>query len=384
MKAISDGRQTLSAETARHFDLCLGCLACVSACPSGVDYETLIDQTRVEVEATVKRPFGERLMRAAIFAVLPFPWRLRLLAVLQWLAQRLGLRFLLRRSGATRLLPAKLRALESLAPSVHLSDLVRSLPALSSPRATPRARVALLSGCVQSVYFQSVNRATLRVLTAEGCEVVVPNGLGCCGALSGHAGRRQEAQAFARKAIAALELAHADAIVVNAAGCGASMKHWGRLFEDDLTWKSRAEAIADKVRDVSCLLVELGPLAERKPLPLVVAYHDACHLSHGQGVTREPRALLRAVPGLELREIPDGNQCCGSAGVYNLLESASAEAIGQRKADNVLSVGAQVLVSANPGCSLQIERHLGAAGRHLRVAHPIELLDASIQGRPGL
>jgi glycolate oxidase iron-sulfur subunit len=230
------------------------------------------------------------------------------------------------------------------------------------------------------VYFPEVNQASLRVLGAEGCDVTVPHGLGCCGALSLHAGRHEESMRFARRAIAQLESIDADTIVVNAAGCGSTMKHWGRQFADDPDWKNRAQAIALKVKDVSELCAELEPRAPRHPLRLRVAYHDACHLSHGQGVRSQPRAVLAAIPGLTLVDIPDADQCCGSAGIYNLLEPASARQIGRRKADNISRVMPEVLASANPGCTLQIQSQLAESGVVIRTAHPIELLDCSIRG----
>ncbi|HVZ37594.1 MAG TPA: (Fe-S)-binding protein, partial [Polyangiaceae bacterium] len=201
-----------------------------------------------------------------------------------------------------------------------------------------------------------------------------------CGALSLHAGREEEAQRFARLAIARLEGEEVDAIVVNAAGCGSAMKHWSRLLRDDAEWRARAERIEAKIKDVSEFLAELGPVAPRQKVALRVAYHDACHLSHGQKLRAEPRALLRAIPGIELVDVPDAEQCCGSAGIYNLLEPESAQQIGRRKAENILSVKPELLVSANPGCTLQIQSQLGAAGASIRTAHIVQLLDASIRG----
>ena len=231
------------------------------------------------------------------------------------------------------------------------------------------------------MYFPAVNQATLRVLAAERCEVVIPDELGCCGALSVHAGRADEARGFARAAIAALETAEADFIVVNAAGCGSSMKEWGHLLNDDPEWAARAAALAAKVRDVAELLVELGPVATRHPLTIKAAYHDACHLAHAQRIRAQPRALLRGIPGLELVEL-DSDACCGSAGVHNLLEPDSAREIGQRKVDSVLAAAPELLVSANPGCTLQIQMLLRERGHDIRTAHPIEVLDASIRNVP--
>jgi glycolate oxidase iron-sulfur subunit len=378
MKAQSEGRAPLSATTVMHFDRCLGCLACVTACPSGVKYDQLIEQTRAEVEQHHPRTLWDRCFRALLFSVLPYPTRLRVMSVLHWLYRTSGLRWVVRRSGVLRLLPKQLAALDALAPSLSWSELQGGPLASAASVGKARSKVALLPGCVQSVYFQEVNRATIRVLSAEGCDVVVPSSLGCCGALSLHSGREDEARELACKAIAALEAEQVDAIAVNAAGCGSTMKHWGRLFEADPTWGPRARALAAKVRDVNELLVELGPRAPRHPLPLHVAYHDACHLSHGQGIRSQPRSLLNAIPELKLLEIPDADQCCGSAGIYNLLEPESAELIGQRKAERIAPLPIDILVSANPGCTLQIQRHLGS--KRVRTAHPIQLLDASIRG----
>jgi glycolate oxidase iron-sulfur subunit len=317
-----------------------------------------------------------------LFAILPYAARLRLVLALRRLLSLCGLRWLALRMGLLRLLPSRLRQLEALAPDTSLRQLLSRPPSRVPASGELRRRVALLSGCVQSVAFPEVNRATARVLAAEGCEVVVPAGLGCCGALSTHAGRREEAKAFARRAMAAFEAEPVDVVVVNAAGCGAALKHLPRLFADESDWLPRARALAEKVRDACELLSELEPRAPRHPLKERAAYHDACHLSHGQGVAAQPRQLLSAVPELEVCEVPDGDQCCGSAGIYNLLEPESAELIGRRKAENVALVEPSVLISANPGCSLQIQRHLGESGRKIRVAHPVEVLDASIRGVP--
>lgn len=379
MKAHDDGRMSL-AEVARHFDRCLGCLACVTACPSSVKYDRLIEQTRVELEQQHRRAWPDRLLRVFIFSIFPYPARLRALALLQWLYEKSELRFLLRRVGLMRLLPERIANLDALAPSPTWAALWARLPPYRAADGERRRRVALLPGCVQSVYFPEVNQASVRVLAAEGCDVLVPAGLGCCGALSFHSGRQAEAQRLARRAIEQLEGLDVDTIVVNAAGCGSTMKHYARLFESDSAWQTRAAAVASKVKDVSELCAELEPRAPRHPLALRVAYHDACHLSHGQGIRREPRAVLAAIPGVQLVDVPEPEQCCGSAGVYNLLEPASARQIGRRKAENIQSVQPDVLVSANPGCTLQIQTQLAACGASVRTAHPIELLDASIRG----
>ena len=381
MKSLTE-RKPLTSSVVTHFDRCLGCMSCMTACPSGVNYEALIEETRAEIEEQHERPAADRWFRTLIFSLFPYPRRLRLALLPQLLYVKTGLRWLAHKIGLHRLLPKRLRALEALMPPVSARQLVAHLPARGTAQGAQRARVALLPGCVQRVYFPGVNQATLRVLRAEGCEVVVPRGLGCCGALSLHAGRDQESRRFARKAIAALEKAAVDTVVVNAAGCGSAMKQWGRLLAGDPAWAERAAAMAAKVKDVSEALVALGPVAERHPLPIKLAYHDACHLAHAQRIRAEPRQLLSAIPELELTELADSDQCCGSAGVYNLLEPDSAREIGGRKVDAVLAAAPEILVSANPGCTLHIQMLLRERGKTIRTAHPIEVLDASIRGAP--
>jgi len=241
----------------------------------------------------------------------------------------------------------------------------------------------MLTGCVQSVFFPQVNAATARVLAAEGCDVIIPRGQGCCGALSLHSGREAEATAFARRTIALFEQAGVDAVVVNSAGCGSAMKEYERLLAGaGAGWAERAAEMSGKVRDLAEFLAEIGPVARRHPLPVTAAYHDACHLAHAQRITRQPRELLRAIPGLTLVEVPDAGTCCGSAGVYNLLQPEAAGELGARKAESVRATGAPLLISANPGCSLQIASALAARGEDIAVAHTAEVLDAAIRGRP--
>jgi glycolate oxidase iron-sulfur subunit len=237
----------------------------------------------------------------------------------------------------------------------------------------------MLTGCVQSVFFPRVNAATARVLAAEGCDVVIPRDQGCCGALSQHSGRAAEAARFARQTIAAFEAAGVDAIVVNSAGCGSSMKEYERLFADDEPWARRAAALSARVRDLTEFLAELGPVAPRHPVPVTAAYHDACHLGHAQRITRQPRELLEAIPELRLVELADAGTCCGSAGVYNLLQPDAARTLGARKADAVLASGASLVISGNPGCTLQISSELAARGVSLATAHTAEIIDASIR-----
>jgi glycolate oxidase iron-sulfur subunit len=272
--------------------------------------------------------------------------------------------------------------MEALAPPLGRGADHLPLPSRVAARGSRRATVGLLTGCVQGAFFPGVNAATARVLAMEGCDVVIPRDQGCCGALSVHNGREQEAKAFARRAIEVFEDAAVDHVVVNAAGCGSSMKEYGELFADEPDTAARATALAGKVRDITEILVELGPVAERHPLPMTVAYHDACHLAHAQGVRAQPRQLLAAIPGVELREIADPELCCGSAGVYNLLNPGAARPLGDRKADTILATGADILVTANPGCLMQVSASFARRGAAMSMAHTVEVLDASLRGRP--
>jgi glycolate oxidase iron-sulfur subunit len=243
-------------------------------------------------------------------------------------------------------------------------------------------KVGLLVGCVQRIVFPGVNDATVRVLRAEGCDVVAPAAQGCCGALSRHAGRLDEARAFARRAIELFERTGVDRVVVNAAGCGSSMKEYGELFADDDAWAKRAHEFSARVRDVSELLAELGPpRAARQPVQARVAYHDACHLAHAQGIRSQPRELLRAIPGIEIVELPESDICCGSAGIYNLVQPEAAAALGERKAQQIAALAPDLVATANPGCTLQIGAACTRLGREQRVLHPIEIVAASIEGR---
>jgi len=376
MKVGLEG-EPLSGAMARHFDLCLGCLACVTACPSGVDYGSLLQATRQQVDRRHRRPLPERLWRRLLFALLPHPPRLRWLRSALGLYQVLGGRALLRRTGLRRLLPGRLRALESLQPAI---DPIEDVPLDTPARGVERARVGFLSGCVQRVFFSRVNAATVRVLAAEGCRVVVPEAQGCCGALSLHAGREAEAQELARRIIDVFDRAGVDYVVANAAGCGSGLKDYPQLLRDDPAYAERARRFGTRVRDVAELITELGPVAPRHALPVVVAYHDACHLAHAQGIRSQPRELLRGIPGLELREIGDAEDCCGSAGIYNLTEPEPARELGERKARRVLAAGAQALVTSNPGCQLQIRAGLEGLGHELPLVHLVEILDASLRG----
>lgn len=379
IKKASEGEAPLDNRFRQHMDRCLGCMACMTACPSGVEYNKLIEPVRAQIERNLPRRVSENIFRKLIFATFPHPTRLRLLSFLLLVYQKSGLRTLVRSSGISKLLPKRLRAMESLLPDVP-SDR-RKLPTVIRPEGVPRRRVGLLSGCVQQVFFAHVNAATARVLAAEGCEVVVPREQGCCGALMVHSGLEDDAIALAKKMIAAFEAAEVDTVVINSAGCGSTMKEYGDMFRDDPDWHARATAFSAKCKDISEVLCDLEPRAPRHPLKLRVAYHDACHLQHAQGVHAQPRKLLGGIPELDVAEIPEGSLCCGSAGVYNLLEPDTANQLGDRKVENLLTTEAEAVLSANPGCLLQLMNGLRRRGlKEMPTFHMVELLDASIRG----
>ena len=355
----------LSDEMVTHFDRCLGCMACVTACPSGVRYDRLIERVRPQVERNHRRSGSERAVRLLLFETLPHPSRLRSAGAT--------------RIGSTR---ARSRAPSGAArrddadrPSASCADgssLRSATPALGERRGT----VGLLLGCVQRVYYPEVHRATIAALSAEGFEVLAPEAPDCCGALEFHAGAEQAAVARARATIAAFErLGELDHVVTGAAGCGSAMKEYG-----DLLGTPAAHSFAERVRDVTELLGSVDPVAPRGPVPLRVAYHDACHLAHAQGVREQPRALLRDIPELELLEVgTERDLCCGSAGVYNVLQPAAAAELGVRKARHLLETSAEAVAAANPGCAAQLDVHLRALGSPLPIYHPIELVWRSIQ-----
>jgi glycolate oxidase iron-sulfur subunit len=377
MKLRRDGRETDSASFVKHIDTCLGCMACVTACPSGVQYDSLLEAARPQVERVARRTIGERAFRRLVFAMFPHHRRLWWLSWPLGLYQRLGVRAIVHRSGVLKLLPRRLQAMEQLLPRITFDN--TDLPARIPATGEVRKRVGLLLGCVQRVFFGRVNQATARVLAAEGCEVVIPQGQACCGALAEHAGEEEAARAAARRLIDAFDNADIDTIVVNAAGCGSAMKRYGHLLRGDAQYAERAKAFAAKCRDVSEVLAELAPRAPRGPVSMCVAYHDACHLQHAQGVRVQPRRLLQQIPGVELREIPESEICCGSAGIYNLLEPQAATDLRDRKVRNILGTGANVVVSGNPGCLLQIATGLEADNKPVRVMHLVEVIDQSIR-----
>jgi glycolate oxidase iron-sulfur subunit len=377
--------EPMTPSMVQHFDACLGCMACVTACPSGVQYDKLIESTRAQVERRFERPKKDSALRSAIFSLFPYPKRLHLMRGPLRLYQKTPLPKLLRggvgKRGLLERLSPTLAAMESLAPPLEAPVVI---PARTPAHGRQRGSVGMLLGCVQREFFPGVNAATARVLAAEGFEVLAPQSQGCCGALSMHNGREEEAQRFARGLIDSFARANGgagvDYVVVNSAGCGSSMKEYEALLADDPAYAEKAKEFTARVRDVAEILVEKGPVAPRHPLPVTIAYHDACHLGHAQGIRSQPRELLRGIPGVELREIPEKDICCGSAGIWNILNPEPARELGDRKARNVLSTGAQLLVTANPGCLMQTASSITKAGGSIDLAHTVEVLDASIRG----
>lgn len=382
MNAIQQGEATLES-VSPHFDSCLGCLACTTACPSGVQYDALIAATRPQVERNVPRTLGDRLFRNLIFALFPHPDRLRMLLVPLGLYQWSRIGELIQATGLLNRISPRLAAMESLLPPITAKSFQDNIPEVTPAQGQQRYRVGMVLGCVQRLFFAEVNEATVRVLSANGCEVVVPKTQGCCAALPQHQGEEQRAQALARQMIDSFDGTDVDVVIINAAGCGHTLKEYGHILRDDPVYREKGEAFSKKVRDVQEFLAEVGltaPLSALQAEPLTVVYQDACHLLHGQKISVQPRQLLRQIPGVQLREPIDAALCCGSAGVYNMLQPEVAQELGQQKVQNLLNTGATVIASSNPGCSLQIQKHLVEQGKSVPVIHPIRLLDYAIRG----
>jgi len=383
VKALAEGRLALSDPTVSHLDLCLGCRACETVCPSAVPYGQLIEAARAEIER--QRPGGplRRLFRWLNFAVLlPNPRFLGFAAAGLRFYQVSGVQRLVRALGLLKLLPSPLGEWEPLLPVLPPAAERAPLPALTPAAGTKRARVGLLTGCIQQVAFGSQNRATARVLAKNGAEVVAPPEQSCCGALHAHAGEHDLAVALAKRAIEVFEAAEVDCVVVNTSGCGAHMKAYGMLLADDPAWRERARRFASSVRDLSEFLVEeplRGPLGAVKK---TVTYHDPCHIVHGQKISKPPRALLAQIPGLTVVPLKEADWCCGSAGTYNLTQPEMARTLQERKVAHIRATGAEAVVTANPGCIIQIVQGLAAAGAPVKVLHLVELLDESYRNAP--
>ncbi len=383
MDAINEGEATIDDTTSQHFDSCLGCLACVTTCPSGVQYDRLLAATRPQIERNQTRSLPDRLIRTLIFNLFPYPNRLRTFLPPLWLYQKSGLQQLVRNTGLLKKLTPRLAAMEAILPKITTFSPHDNLPEVIPAQGEKRYRVGMILGCVQRLFFSPVNEATARVLTANGCEVVIPPTQGCCAALPAHQGQEAQAQALARQMIDSFIDEDLDAIIINAAGCGHTLKEYGHILADDPEYKEKAEQFSSQVKDVQEFLATIELTAELHPLAskeLTLVYQDACHLLHGQKISVQPRQVLKKIPGVRLREPIDASLCCGSAGIYNMLQPETADELGRQKANNLINTGASVIASPNPGCSLQIQKHLDLKGSKVKLLHPVELLDRSIRG----
>ena len=370
MRALQEGRLQLSQETVRHLDLCLGCRACETACPSGVHYGELIEGARPFIETHYRRPLLERWKRWAIKAIFPNPAWMQVFAFALKFGAALGLGRLAHWSRV----PWRVRYWLGLLPDGEKAFFSAHLPERIPPIGEKRFTVGLLSGCVMPALFAQTNQATVKLLTHNGCEVIVAKDQVCCGALLLHNGNKEEALQLARKNVDTFSRLSLDALIINAAGCGAMMKEYGVLLKEDTTYGPRAEELNAKVKDIAEFLSTISPPKPQREVKAKVAYHDACHLAHGQGVYSQPRELLGMVPGLEIVDLPESDWCCGSAGTYNLTEPKMAQRLLERKVDNIASTGAEVVAMGNPGCLLQIQAGLKRRGLNIRAIHFVDLL----------
>jgi glycolate oxidase iron-sulfur subunit len=377
MRAVADGRMEMTETFGEEMYFCLGCLACMTACPAGVNYAELFERARAEAEASgvLASPKRSVIRAVAIHWLFMDLNRLQLVGYLLRLYQRLGLQALVRRSGFLRLLPRRLRELEGITPDIQprfSADLIAPVTPAFGQR---RYCVAMLSGCAQDLIFSNINRDTVEVLARNGCEVITPPDQACCGSLHAHNGEWELAQRLARKQLEQFPPHKFDAIITNAGGCGSHLKHYRKLFADDPVYRDRAELWDRKVKDIHEWLVEIGiqPPANGLP-PQRVTYHESCHLAHGQKITGQPRQLLKAIPNLTLVELPESAWCCGSAGIYNLIQPEMANDLLQRKLKHIRSTGANIVATGNPGCLLQLINGAKQQSRNLRVVHPITLL----------
>ena len=377
MRAVADGRVGASAEVRHHLGLCLDCRACESACPSGVKYGQIIEPFKVALHASA--PPSDRtgaLQKLILHHLFPHADRVKAALAPARFLQKFGALDLAERVGLTKLLPPTLRRLQAMLPT--LSGAGSQLPTVLPPIGPKRARVALFLGCVADAMFPDTNAATARVLQENGCEVVIPRGQSCCGAIDYHSGVEEPALALARRNLETFKAAGVDAIIVNAAGCGAMLKDYAHILPSTL--HDEAAQFVSKVKDISEFLMALGPIPPRGSVPLKVTYHDACHLCHGQQIRSQPRALLAMIPGLELVPLEETEICCGAAGTYNLAQPEMSERLGRRKMDHIEATGAKVVATGNVGCILQIARKVKERGKDIDVVHPVDLLDRAYRG----
>jgi len=376
MRAVADDEMRITRAFAEEMYFCLGCLACQTACPAGVNYAEMFEHARSDIErgGVLANPQRTLIRTLTLRWLFTRPRLLRTIGRLLYIYQASGMQALVRRLRLTVLLPRKLRELEPLTPTVnrHFSD------ALIRPVEKPIAmkfRVGMLTGCVQDLTFSDVNRDTVDVLLANGCEVVTPRNQSCCGSLHGHNGEMELSRKMARRNLDSFpDLQQLDSIITNAAGCGSHLKNYEHLLADDIHYAARAKLWTEKLKDVHEWLGEIGITPPSQPMPVEVTYHEACHLCHGQKITRQPRDVLKAIPGLKLVELPESTWCCGSAGIYNITQPEMSQTLLERKMDNITKTGVKIVASANPGCAIQLQNGARAGNPELQVLHPISLL----------
>ncbi|HWP92168.1 MAG TPA: glycolate oxidase subunit GlcF [Thermodesulfobacteriota bacterium] len=377
MKSAVEGKIPMAEGLVKHLDLCLGCLACETACPSGVRYGSLIESARSQIERRYERPVSERLFRSLLFSIFPYPKRLKLLLPFAFIYRASGLERLMNNLGV---LPERLSHAQAILPDIKLSSTFSKLPNTIPAKGKRRFRVAMLAGCVQSVLFPRTNEATVRVLSENGCEVVIPEKQGCCGALSIHTGRLSEGRDLARANIDVFSGYNVDAIIVNSAGCGSSMKEYGEILREDQPYAEKATKLSEKTKDIMEFLADVGLQGHLKELKLRVTYQDACHIAHAQRIKAHPRKVIKQIPGIDFIELPESDLCCGSAGIYNLIQPKMSESLLDRKISNLKKTNVDYLVAGNPGCLLQIQMGIRRSGLKVKVAHPVELLDWAYSG----
>ena len=378
MGSVLEEKIPLGDTVVEHLDKCLGCLACETACPSGVEYRFLIESSRAQIERNYKRSVSDRLFRGMLFSVLPYPKKLGRMLPLLYFYNKSGMRKVVNSFGILKKLSSSLHRMEQMIPDVD-SISIKKYPEVIPPVNEKKYRVALLTGCVQNVFFSATNISSINVLSKLGCEVVIPGDQACCGALSVHSGRLEEGREFARKVVDIFSSLDVDAFVINSAGCGSAIKEYSDLLSQDKDYSQKARKLADKTKDIMEFIDEIGINQEFNNLNMKITYQDACHISHGQNIRSAPRNILSRIPGLEILEMKNSDTCCGSAGVYNILQPDLAEDILSKKIENIEKTKAEYVVAGNPGCLIQIQKGLRENNRNLGIAHPIEILDKALK-----
>jgi len=369
MVKVSTGEFPITQSYIDHIDLCLACRGCETACPSGVQYGQLVEAARAQIEEHITRPLPVRILRNLIFNhLLPSPFMLKVAGMGLHLFKVSGMQELVR---STDLLPAKLAAVEKLSPPIERPFFFDQIGKTFPAEGERRYRVAFLAGCIANVSFARLNDATVRVLQKNGCEVVIPEGQGCCGALHLHSGMKEEAAKLARINVDVIMKENFDAIITNAAGCGSTLKEYDHLLDHE----PKAVEFSKKMKDISEFLASIELNTKMGPVNATVTYQDSCHLAHGQKVRVQPRKMLAAVPGLKFKEMPMSDLCCGSAGIYNVVQNEMAMQLLENKMRFANSCGAEIIATANPGCMLQLQAGVRMHGQGQRVAHVVEILD---------